>query len=147
MISYFHIMALVNIPIPCTEDFSKMTAAEKGFHCASCQKVVVDFRNKSDQEISDFIHENRGQNTCGRFKVSQVVRQRSFGFQIIRFAAALLLVFGSMLFTGCFQDEPEVMGDICVDPQSQHDYELMMARMKRDSTRLADSIASADSTK
>lgn len=151
-------MAIIQIPDPCKEDFSKMSRADNGFHCESCKKQVVDFTSKSDEEITTFIRENQGKKTCGRFKISQVVKHRTFSFQVIRFAAAVLLAFGSFLFTGCSGDEPQIMGEMCVSDSQMYvdsmrydrEYQLMMADSAKkvlDSVRNADSVAKADTTR
>lgn len=50
-----------------------MTPNEKGRHCLSCQKTVVDFTLLSDQEVRDyFLH--AGAQVCGRFTDQQLNR-------------------------------------------------------------------------
>ncbi|MFK7771682.1 MAG: T9SS type A sorting domain-containing protein [Saprospiraceae bacterium] len=63
----------IQIPTPCSEDFSKMTAVEKGHFCNNCEKVVIDFSKMSDQEIANFYKKNGGK-LCGRFHHSQLNR-------------------------------------------------------------------------
>jgi hypothetical protein len=96
----------ISIPKPCHEDWNKMTPDEKGAFCGSCQKSVYDFSNKTDEEIiSVFEKEEKGK-VCGRFTSSQLSRPVvSFGnptatSRLAIFAYALLLVFGSALFSG-----------------------------------------------
>ncbi len=102
----------VRIPEPCHEDWGKMTPSEKGRFCQSCSKVVRDFRDESPEEIRDFLlkKQSEGKKTCGRFNSSQVelpdlIQQRNEK-QFSRkwrsyFAAACILAFGTMLFSGC----------------------------------------------
>ena len=63
----------IQIPTPCSEDFSKMTPVEKGHFCNNCEKVVIDFSKMSDQEIANFYKKNGGK-LCGRFHHSQLNR-------------------------------------------------------------------------
>lgn len=62
----------INIPKPCTEDWDKMTQTEKGRHCASCNKVVIDFSNMNDQEIISILLKNRNKKICGNFYNTQI---------------------------------------------------------------------------
>ncbi len=63
----------ISIPEPCHEDWNKMTPKEKGRHCAACNKTVIDFTSKTDEQvIKTFENEN---NLCGRFKTQQLNRE------------------------------------------------------------------------
>ncbi|MBX2875291.1 MAG: carboxypeptidase-like regulatory domain-containing protein [Saprospiraceae bacterium] len=53
-----------------------MTTAEKGRHCESCEKEVIDFTNMSDRELLNLLANTSG-NLCGRFKTIQLNRQFS----------------------------------------------------------------------
>jgi len=64
----------LSIPQPCHEDWDKMTPTEKGRHCESCQKEVVDFSALSDQQILDLFAKNSS-GLCGRFQSTQLDRQ------------------------------------------------------------------------
>lgn len=111
----------ISIPKPCHEDWNKMTPDAKGAFCASCQKSVYDFSNKTDQEIiSVFEKEEKGK-VCGRFAPSQLSRPVvSFGNptttnRLAIFAYALLLVFGAALFNGAEAYGQEIKGDVKVE--------------------------------
>lgn len=64
---------IVNIPEPCHEDWDKMTPKDKGRHCASCNKTVVDFTKQTDEQIVKTFEANG--NLCGRFKGQQLNRE------------------------------------------------------------------------
>jgi hypothetical protein len=51
-----------------------MTRTEKGRFCASCQKQVIDFSNKSDREIAMFFKKPSTGSVCGRFMEDQLNR-------------------------------------------------------------------------
>jgi hypothetical protein len=51
---------------PCHEDWSKMTASQKGRFCDSCQKEVIDFTAMTDSQIIDFFQNyTPNQSLCG----------------------------------------------------------------------------------
>ncbi len=121
----------LNITIPklCHEDWNSMTPDQAGRFCSSCTKSVVDFTNKSKEEIQQYFTENSGVKVCGRFKNEQVNRLAipipiSVLEQRIQFHKAFLLilfiVMGSTLFS-CknhndefVTGEPAVVGDSVV---------------------------------
>ncbi|GER60892.1 hypothetical protein ULMA_30000 [Patiriisocius marinus] len=83
----------ISIPEPCHEDWAKMTPTQKGRHCASCEKEVTDFTQKTDEELVKLLS-NSG-NSCGRFKESQINREvkleRKSSQAFAPFAASLLI--------------------------------------------------------
>ena len=63
----------ISIPSPCHEDWQRMTPAEKGRFCDSCQKKVHDFTASPDREIvAAFAKDSR---LCGRFRGDQLNRE------------------------------------------------------------------------
>jgi hypothetical protein len=62
----------VQIPDPCHEDWNKMTPKDKGRHCNTCNKTVIDFTKQTDEQIIKSL-ESIG-NLCGRFKKQQLNR-------------------------------------------------------------------------
>lgn len=64
----------INIPQPCTEDWSKMTPEEQGRFCDSCQKCVVDFTGFTDEQLLNYLNKNKNLHLCGRFKSTQLNR-------------------------------------------------------------------------
>ena len=66
----------IRIPSPCQEDWDAMRPEEKGRHCASCQKTVVDFTGMSDGEIIRHLA-RAGQGVCGRLAPDQLDRDLS----------------------------------------------------------------------
>lgn len=62
----------ISIPNPCHENWDNMLPNQKGRHCNSCQKTVVDFTTKTDESIVKYFLEH--QNICGRFKDQQLNR-------------------------------------------------------------------------
>ncbi|HLP53474.1 MAG TPA: hypothetical protein VK151_00515 [Fluviicola sp.] len=70
------------LSLPCNMHLDDFTQREKGYHCAQCDKVLKDFRDKSNDEIIATIRSTPGR-VCGiftsdqyDFKVSQVTLPR-----------------------------------------------------------------------
>lgn len=111
----------IYIPEPCHENWGAMTPNEQGRFCGSCQKTVVDFTNFSAEDIQNYFTKHYGQKVCGRFKQQQLnsidIQIPSVIFNQIpasrKFALALLLVFGTTLFS-CTdnQGQPATLGEV-----------------------------------
>ncbi|MES2382713.1 MAG: hypothetical protein V4538_16810 [Bacteroidota bacterium] len=97
----------ISIPEPCHENWGVMTPNEQGRFCQSCQKTVVDFTNWSTADIQNYFAKHYGQKVCGRFKNEQLaqinIQIPTHLFTYIpasrKFALALLIVFGTTLFS------------------------------------------------
>jgi hypothetical protein len=100
----------LHIEEPCHESWNKMTPVDKGRHCDSCCKTVIDFTNMPTDEVIRYITSKEKGSVCGRFTAGQVKvpAQKSIpaiSWTFKKFLAAIVLVFGSALFTGC-NEEP-----------------------------------------
>lgn len=96
------------IPEPCHEDWDQMTPSAKGRFCSSCSTTVVDFTDKTPQEISDYMKLQNSKRVCGRMKqhrqdkiiikipLSALNKKTTF-YQ--SFTCALLLVMGTTLIS------------------------------------------------
>ncbi len=62
----------LNITSPCSEKFNQFTPTPNGGFCNSCTKEVVDFTNMNTDQITTFFNKKDNQNTCGRFKNTQL---------------------------------------------------------------------------
>lgn len=63
----------ISIPVPCHEDWSKMTPTQCGAFCNACQKEVVDFSQMSEAEIVERLSKANG-NVCGRIAANKLNR-------------------------------------------------------------------------
>ena len=64
----------LHIPEPCHENWGRMTSAEKGRFCSSCQKQVVDFTGMNDAQLVAFFKRRSTGSVCGRFMQDQLDR-------------------------------------------------------------------------
>lgn len=116
----------ISIQKPCHENWDAMTPNEQGAFCGKCVKTVVDFSNKSIEEIKDFFIGKQNEKVCGRFEKTQLA-SLSFdafynefkGFQFTkRFAVILYFTFGMWLFNASSvhaQTQEPIKGDVKVD--------------------------------
>lgn len=65
-------LVALSVPQPCHESWAQMTPAAQGRHCAACDKVVLDFTQKTDAEILALLQ--RAAAPCGRFRPDQLGR-------------------------------------------------------------------------
>jgi hypothetical protein len=63
----------ISIPHPCSENWDAMKPIDRLHrHCAACDRVLVDFTQLSDAEISDYLRHNS--KPCGRYRSDQLNR-------------------------------------------------------------------------
>ena len=96
----------ISIQKPCHENWDSFTPNEQGAFCGKCVKTVIDFSNKSLDEIKAFFAGKQDEKVCGRFEKTQLT-SLSFdafynefkGFNFTkRFAVILYFTFGMWLF-------------------------------------------------
>ncbi len=110
-----------SIPSPCHEDWNQMTPKDQGRFCASCEKVVVDFRTMSVEEVQTYLSEN--QKVCGTFNKSQLneislripieVIEKNMHNPLRLFFLAFLMTMGSTLLS-CSNQE-QTIGKIYIE--------------------------------
>jgi hypothetical protein len=105
-----HPKFIVKVNNPCSENWGEMTPADKGRHCAACQKTVIDFTIFTDREIINFFKENKGKNTCGHFLSSQLDHEIAesnltprFSHMVLKRVAASLLFLQTLATSGWSQ--------------------------------------------
>lgn len=78
---------------PCPMLWSKMDAVPGGRHCGSCNKVVVDFTQYTQEEIIDYFKKH-GQNVCGQYRPDQLAGHQPHSWRYrLAFASLLTLSF------------------------------------------------------
>lgn len=118
----------IKIPIPCNEDWDKMTPKENGKHCDSCNKLVVDFTTMPTQDVLLYFVKNKAQKTCGHFYQEQIgTKYNSFHYYLLnayckadklklkslRLATMALISF-VLIITGCnthSNNKEQITGD------------------------------------
>ena len=90
----------LKIEKPCHEDWDKMTPNEQGRFCNHCTKNVIDFSEKSDEEVLEFfLNRQKSEHLCIRINEEQkdgitINRNRiHFPNFVRKFAAATLIGF------------------------------------------------------
>lgn len=99
----------LTIPTPCHENWDQMSPAEQGRFCSVCSKTVQDFTAVPDEGIVDAFSQN-SEDTCGRFKTSQLNRDLQFSFinsLFAKFAVGFILTAGGFTAVKAQQCEPK----------------------------------------
>lgn len=78
----------------CNEDWDKMHPTETGRHCDVCNKTVVDFTDRTQDDFTKALAEANGK-LCGRFKAKQTIHLPEFRFDK---AAAILMATAGLSF-------------------------------------------------
>lgn len=113
---------------PCSESWEKMSAAELGKFCLSCQHEVVDFSTFTDEEIIRYIFTSTGK-VCGRFKPTQLNRPMQLPQHIQRPNPFKYVVAGLMAVTllpACSSDSEEVKLQVVEVPVMKVNKELAL---------------------
>jgi hypothetical protein len=105
---------LITIPEPCHENWNHMTPKEKGRHCDSCDKVVVDFTKSSKDEIVTHLESSSGK-TCGRFRSDQIHMPKSIPSKLSKIAASILAIVGANNAVHS-QVDFSLKGDVQIEP-------------------------------
>jgi TonB family protein len=90
-----HALPITNVRLsPCHEDWQQMTPAPGGRHCASCDRVVVDFTRATTAELAAAQATAPDGRVCGKFQRPQLAGGRPvrFGLRTRAFVLALALV-------------------------------------------------------
>lgn len=96
---------IVEIKKPCHEILENRKPGEPGNYCKSCQTLVIDFTNKTPEEIALYFIQHKQDKTCGIFNrndVSTGLADRVVSFfhtRKLRFVA--LFIMGLLIVTGC----------------------------------------------
>lgn len=98
----------VELKFICNESWDKMHPVEGGRHCDVCNKKVVDFTNKTQNDFTLAWQEADGK-LCGRFKAKQTVHLPQFRFDR---AAAIAATSTLLLATACNVDGQKTVGKI-----------------------------------
>jgi len=65
----------ISLYFVCDKDWDKMMPCNSGRHCSDCDRIVIDFTNKSVEELHEAF-EKEGQ-VCGRFYQPQLSKTPS----------------------------------------------------------------------
>ena len=96
----------VQLGFSCPIKREEMTKTTKGHFCSGCSKEVIDFTDKSQEDLKEMMKSSKGK-VCGSFKTSQL--SQSF----LKYAAATAIA-SSTLLGACQEKEivPEIQAGI-----------------------------------
>jgi len=109
---------LVEIKKPCTVNLDSVIPNENGKFCSVCQTSVIDFTQKSTEEIASYFQTYRPEKMCGVFKSELVQTDSKLDVFIsylysnkLRYVA--ILVIGILIITGCkTKKHTQTMGNV-----------------------------------
>jgi hypothetical protein len=116
----------ISIKKPCHENWDNMTPNEQGAFCHKCVKNVIDFSEKTVEEIKAFFTmKKENERVCGRFTGEQMTelsfdawfrRFRKFSL-VKKMAVVLFFTFGLSLFGSgrIFAQSLHLKGDVAVE--------------------------------
>lgn len=93
-------MDSIRIEKPCHEKWRNMLPNDEGRLCLSCQTTVVDFTQKTNEEIIAFFNRKGNAHFCGKYRSDQVI----IPGKPVRFkwlATALAFLFGLSFLASC----------------------------------------------
>lgn len=97
---------LVEIKSPCKVNLDGMPQNESGRFCSVCSTTVVDFTDKTPEEISQYFLSHQGEHFCGAFNRQEVKTESRFYNSVsvlysgkLKFVA--LFISGLLLLMGC----------------------------------------------
>lgn len=109
-------MEIIRIEEPCKASWRKMTPAQEGRFCGSCEKTVVDFTKKTNEEIAAYFLAHG--KVCGRYRPDQVsVPGRNPRMKWL--VALLLFMFGAAFVSSCRRHVKGVRAKWSAQPQLQ----------------------------
>lgn len=97
----------ISIKKPCHENWDNMTPNEQGAFCHKCVKSVIDFSDKTIEEIKAYFAAKTKERVCGRFREDQMTElsfdsffERFRSFTVTKkLAIVLYFTFGVWLFS------------------------------------------------
>ncbi|MBN4072577.1 T9SS type A sorting domain-containing protein [Crocinitomix catalasitica] len=114
-------MQNISIDQPCNENWNEMSPTQKGAFCQKCSIDVIDFTQKTPEQVKAVLRKNKGKHLCGHFGVEQLdlLNGNDYSFwqgQTTRtfqskFVYALIMVFGMTLFS-CSRQEANFIADL-----------------------------------
>ncbi|AII52201.1 energy transducer TonB [Hymenobacter sp. APR13] len=88
-------LPILNVHLqPCSENWQQMTPTAQGRHCASCQRTVFDFTDKTQADLEAARAASPDGRLCGRFRAEQLAPPPRLRPRLRRFLVALVLVCG-----------------------------------------------------
>lgn len=109
---------LVEIKNPCKVNLDSVIPDEKGKFCSVCQTSVVDFTQKSTEEITSYFQTYGSDKKCGVFKSEMVQTDSKLDIFISylysnKLRCIAILVTGILIITGCkTKKHTQTMGNV-----------------------------------
>lgn len=124
----------ISVPQPCSEDWQKMTASERGKYCTVCETEVVDLTSSTKEEIIQLIQQEG--KVCGRIKRSSTITpieevEKTVGFEFKGAVATFVNLLALTTVMGV-QAMPNTQADYVVVSSIVSSQELITDDTKQD---------------
>jgi TonB family protein len=114
----------IKLKFQCNEDWNKMKPCINGRHCQVCNKTVIDFTNKSAEDLK-FIQETTKGSICGRFEPKQTIYNKPKWYNgISKIAASFLVILGLSNCKETTKEQPKLNTDK-VNSVDSNDYKVL----------------------
>ena len=91
----------VRLSLTCDKNFDTMTPCSTGRHCEACNKVIIDFTDKTMADYHAILEQNT--KVCGHFHISQLAAVTIPNTWMSRIAATMALVVGLSVTTNTLE--------------------------------------------
>lgn len=106
MLNDSNVIENVRLSFVCDKQYEAMSPCNTGRHCAACNKVVIDFTNKTAEDLQAALANDTA--ICGRFTSAQLAPAPTATPWFKRFAASLFLLIGLGAFSKELSAQTEV---------------------------------------
>lgn len=125
----------------CYEDINSMVKKEDGRHCSSCDKILIDFRSWKNEDIRNYLNENKSEHVCGYFNPHQIIsdtiiKPKTHSRHSIFHSAHFALLAMAAVISGCSNESSHELIETEKEEKSELNEEKLDTLSKKSSKEL-----------